>query len=133
MQSRDIIDAYYRLLAARDRPGLLALLSRDVKVAYHGPRGLLPWIGEFDGHAGFKRFLAVIAEHVDIVSVERLCTIADEHKVAVQCIGTWRIKTTGRDVSGHMVNVFGVGNDKITSYEVYADTAAFAAGMPTQT
>ena len=28
-----------------------------------------------------------------------------------------------------MINVFGVDAGRITSYEVYADTAAFVAGM----
>ncbi|MDH3453232.1 MAG: nuclear transport factor 2 family protein [Gammaproteobacteria bacterium] len=129
MPGRTTVDAYYRLLAARDRSGLLALLSKDIKVAYHGPQNLLPWIGEFPGHAGFEEFFAIIAAHVDIVSMERLSLIADDSKVAVQCLGTWRIKTTGKEVNGHMVNIFGVDGEKITSYEVYADTAAFAAGM----
>lgn len=129
MHSRQTIEAYYRSLAARDRPGLLALLSEDIKIACYGPPGLLPWVGEFAGHTGFEAFFAVLAEHVEIVNVERLSVIADEHKVAVQCVGTWRIKANGRQVDGHMVNVFGVAGDRITRYEVYADTAAFAAAM----
>jgi len=129
MQGRNTVETYYRLLAARDRPGLLGLLSEDIKVAYHGPPDLLPWIGEYPGHAGFEEFLHIIAAHVDIVRVERLGLIADHNKIAVQCAGTWRIKATGKEVSGHMINVFGVDGEKIISYEVYADTAAFAAGM----
>lgn len=43
--------------------------------------------------------------------------------------GVWEYRDTGHVVKGGMVNVFTVESGKITSYEVYADTAAFADGF----
>ena len=123
------IDNYFTLLKNRDRKGLLAILHDDIRVVYYGPQGLLPWIGEYTGHAGFLHFLDIIAENLDIVEVQTLDRISDTRKVVVQCAGSWRVRTSGAVVSGNMVNVFTVRDDKIAAYEVYNDTAAFAAGM----
>ena len=127
--ARDVIDDYYALLASRDRDGLLAVLSPDMTVAYNAPEGLFPWSGEFYGHTGFDRFLAVIAEHLEIVEIVQHRFISDSERVVVQCTGAWKVKATGHIVEGAMVNVFTVADGRITGYEVYADTAAFATGM----
>lgn len=125
----DTIEDYFRLLQQRDREGLRRLLSPGIRVRYYGPDGALPWIGEFHGLDGFDEFLGIIASHLDIVEVERLDTIADSRKVVVQSRGCWRSKTTGRDIYGSMINIFRVEAGRITGYEVYNDTLAFARGM----
>lgn len=125
----DTIERFFQLLRERDREGLLHILAPDVRVRYYGPEGALPWVGEFHGTAGFENFLAIIAAHLDIVEVERLDTISTDRKVVVQSRGCWRSKATGKDIHGNMINVFTVARGKITGYEVYNDTLAFARGM----
>lgn len=124
-----IIEDYYRMLKARDREGLLGILAPNISIRYYGPEGALPWIGKFCGHAGFDKFLGIIASHLDIVEVARLATIADQRKVVVQTRGLWRSRTTGKEIHGNMVNIFTVEQGKISGYEVYNDTLAFARGM----
>jgi len=124
-----IIARYYERLKNRDRDGLLELLSPDMRVKYYGPEGLLPFIGEFNGIDGFDRFFGIIQDNLDIVEVESLDQIASDTKLVVQARGVWRSKATGRDIRGNMVNVFTVADGRITQYEVYNDTAAFAVGM----
>lgn len=123
------IERYYQLLKERDREGLLKLLAPDINVRFYGPAGALPWVGEFNGVKGFEEFLSIIASHLDIVEVERLDTISDDRKVVVQSRGCWRSKTTGNDIHGNMINIFSVDHGKITGYEVYNDTLAFARGL----
>lgn len=126
------IDRYFELLKERDMEGLKQILSADIRVRYYGPEGALPWIGEFEGMAGFEEFLRIVAAHLDIVEVERIDTIADERKVVIQSRGCWRSKTTNKDIHGNMINIFSVKDGKITGYEVYNDTLAFARGMDLQ-
>ena len=127
--ARHVIDRYYELLAARDREGLLAILSTDMTVTYNAPQGLFPWSGVFRGHDGFDEFFAVIAEHLEIIEVVQHHFISDAERVVVQCTGSWKVKANSRVVNGAMANVFTVADGLITAYEVYADTAAFAAGI----
>ena len=125
----ETIEQFYRLLKDRDREGLLEILSPDLRVRYYGPKGELPWVGEYIGTEGFKEFLDIIASHLDIVKTERLDTVTDDHKVVVQIRGCWRSKKTGKDIHGDMINIFSVDQGRITSYEVYNDTLAFARGI----
>ncbi len=123
------IDRYFELLKERDMEGLRQILSADIHVRYYGPKGALPWIGEFEGIAGFEEFLRIVAAHLDIVEVERMDTIANARKVVIQSRGCWRSKKTNKDIHGNMINIFSVKDGKITGYEVYNDTLAFARGM----
>jgi len=129
IDSSTTIDRYYALLASRDRPALLELLDDNICVRYYGPAGLLPWIGEFSGRQGYEEFFDIIATHLDIVEVETLDRVSNAVKTVVQCRGCWRVRSNGNKVYGNMVNVFTVVNGKVSAYEVYNDTAAFAAAM----
>jgi len=129
METADLIEDFYRLLAARDRVALHELLAPEIVVEYHAKELHLPWAGRFDGHDGFDEFLAAVGDHLEIVDADRQDPIATENHVVVQTAGTWRAKRTGAIIHGAMCNIFGVTNGRIVSYEVYADTAAFREAL----
>jgi ketosteroid isomerase-like protein len=129
VDARAVIDRYYDLLAARDRDGLISLFAPDFAVVYHAQDGEFPWSGTFDGIDGFDSFLAAIGTNLDVVQVDRTAITADDERVVVQCVGHWRVKANGADVRGGMVNVFTVADNRISKYEVYADTSAFRRGL----
>lgn len=124
-----VISSYYQLLKNRDREGLLELLSEDLIITYHGQPNQLPWAGEFHGVDGFDQFFSIIKSYMDVVEVSVLDSISDRNKVINQCQGSWKYKENDYVVNGSMVNVFTVESGKIVGYDVYADTAAFAAGL----
>ncbi len=128
--TRQTVDNYYHYLKERDREKLLELLADDIVVTYHAQEGQFPWGGKFYGKAGFDRFFSIIKEHLNIVEVTVEGSIVGENKLVNQCEGSWEFKSSGHIVKGGMVNVFTVNNGKISGYDVYADTAAFAAGLP---
>ena len=129
-QSEQIIQHYYDALAARDREQLLSLLDSEIEVIYYGQSEQLPWAGQYSGIDGFDTFFRIIAQHLDIVEVQRLNTIANSSQVVVQCKGIWQFKENGAQVHGAMVNVFTLKDQKLRLYEVYADTQAFYSAMP---
>ncbi|NKB75489.1 MAG: hypothetical protein GKR96_00245 [Gammaproteobacteria bacterium] len=127
--TQEVIENYYRFLQTRDRDGLLTLLSPEIKVIYHAHNSQLPWAGEYEGINGFDAFLHVIKTHLDIVEVTIVDRIYTEKKAVMQCLGTWKRKSNQHLIKGSMVNVFTTANQRITKYEVYADTAAFESVM----
>ncbi len=127
--TRQIIDRYYHYLKLRDRENLLGLLCEDIVVTYHARPGSLPWAGQFHGIAGFDEFFSIIRDHLNVVRVDVTASAASGNRVVNQCEGIWEYRNTGYRVKGGMVNVFTVESGKITSYEVYADTAAFVDGF----
>ena len=124
-----IIDCYYRYLKQRDREKLLGLLCEDIVVTYHAQPGQFPWAGQFHGIAGFDEFFRIIKDHLNVINVDVMASTAGGNRVINQCEGIWEYKNTGHVVKGSMVNVFTVESGQITGYEVYVDTAAFAAGF----
>jgi len=128
--TKQTVDDYYRYLKQRDRENLLELLTDDIVVTYHAQEGQFPWGGKFQGKEGFDRFFSIIKDHLNVIEVTVEDSIVDENKLVNQCRGIWEFKASGRIVEGSMVNVFTVRNGKISGYDVYADTAAFAAGLP---
>ncbi len=128
-ETSQIIDSYYRCLKQRDREKLLELLGEDIVVTYHAQPGHLPWAGQFHGIAGFDEFFRIIRDHLNVIRVDVIASVISRARVVNQCEGVWEYRDTGYRVKGGMVNVFTVESGKITSYEVYADTAAFVEGF----
>jgi ketosteroid isomerase-like protein len=128
--TRQIVDNYYHYLKERDREKLLELLADDIVVTYHAQEGMFPWGGKYFGKEGFDHFFSIIKEYLNIIEVSVEGSIADESKLVNQCRGSWEYKASGHIVNGSMVNVFTVKDGKISAYDVYADTAAFAVGLP---
>lgn len=129
MRADGLVARFYELLAERDVDGLSALLANDVIVTYHATPGDLPWAGTFAGTEGFVEFLSIVGEHMEIIDAERQPAFGDEQRVVVATAGRWRVRATGAEVVGSMLNIFTVSDSLIGRYEVYADTAAFAKAM----
>ena len=125
-----IIGDYYRYLKERDRENLIGLLSSNIVITYHAQENQLPWAGTFRGIEGFDQFFSIIRKFLNVIDVKIIDSISGRNKVINQCEGMWEYKETGYVVKGSMVNVFTVNDGKITGYDVYADTAAFVAGLP---
>ena len=124
----EVVSQYYKYLKERDLEGLHGILSPDIVVTYHSQPEQFPWSGQFHGIQGFDRFFDIIKSHLDVVEVEITASTSGQDRVVNQCRGTWQYKESGYRVTGSMVNVFTIADGKISGYDVYADTAAFAAG-----
>ena len=125
----EIIADYYRFLRERDHESLVALLDENIVVTYHARAGNLPWAGRYEGIAGFDQFFSIIREYLDIVEVTIVDSLESGGRFVNFCEGKWKYRESGHIVEGHMVNGFTVVGGRITAYDVYADTAAFAEGL----
>ncbi len=126
----EVITAFYRHLKHRDQDSLHGLLADDIAVEYHAQPNAFPWSGTFSGKDGFDRFLDIIRTRLDVVEVSVVRSVSTPSQVVNLCRGKWRYRENGQLVEGDMVNVFSVRDGKIDRYDVYADTQAFAEGMP---
>ncbi len=130
MQSvKQVIDDYYVHLKNRDLDQLHELLSDSIVITYHSQENQLPWSGKFHGKNGFDKFFSILKDHLNVIEVRVVTSTTGQNRVINQCEGTWEYKATGHRVNCSMVNVFTVENGKISGYDVYADTAAFVAGL----
>ncbi|MEV1333477.1 tautomerase family protein [Micromonospora costi] len=122
--------AVTRLFRNRDRGPILPMLRDDVVLTLPTT---LPYGGEFTGPATFDDFFAKIPgggavwKSFDTVVDDVLA--ADDHVIA-RLTNTAVLKATGKTVVFQNLWLFGVAAGRITSAQLYADTAAATSGTP---
>lgn len=125
--SKSVLDRYYTAFRDGDFSALEQLVTPDVCVQYYGPPGLLPWVGRHDGFTGYKHFLGMVRDALEIVEVTPEATLEDGDWVVMLGRGLWRARASGREVRVNMTNAFRFQDGRIAEYRIYTDTAAFAA------
>jgi ketosteroid isomerase-like protein len=123
------LDAYYKALQSGNENDLREIVAPDIVVQYHDATGLLPWGGTWQGFDAFRTFLSHVAEHLVIEEVEPLEKLIAEKSVVIVLRGKWLVKATGRRVEAVVSNIFTIREDRITGYEVFPDSAAFAVAL----
>ncbi|QCK84663.1 nuclear transport factor 2 family protein [Phreatobacter aquaticus] len=127
--SQMILDRWYAALKAGDAGALAAVTTDDVIVRWNGPVGLVPWAGVWEGRAKVITFFKRVAEHLEIVSIETVQTIAGEGGVAIVLSGHWRVRASGEDLRVRAANIFRFEDGKVAAFEVYPDSHAFAEAL----
>ncbi|MFI6263150.1 tautomerase family protein [Micromonospora sp. NPDC051006] len=122
--------AVTRLFGNRDRGPILPMLRDDVVLTLPTT---LPYGGEFTGPAAFDDFFAKIPgggavwKSFDTVVDDVLA--ADDHVIA-RLANTAVLKANGKTIVFQNLWLFGVAAGRITSAQLYADTAAATSGTP---
>lgn len=130
--SQAVLDSYYAALRAGDFATLERLLTPDVCVQYDGPADVLPWSGRHDGFAGYRRFLTLVREALELVEMVPDATVAEGEWIVMMGRGVWRARSSGRQLRVGSTNAFRFRDGRIAEYRVYTDTAAFAALLSSQ-
>ncbi|GIG90634.1 tautomerase family protein [Plantactinospora endophytica] len=126
----EMVYAVTQLFRNRDRGPILPMLRDDVVLTLPTT---LPYGGEFTGPAAFDDFFAKIPgggavwKSFDTAVDDVLA--ADDHVIA-RLTNTAVLKATGRTVVFQNLWLFGVAAGRITTAQLYADTAATTGGSP---
>ena len=128
-ETEAVLERYYAALQAGDVQGMKDVVSEDIEVIYQDADGLLPWGGTWSGFDKFREFLATVAEHLVIESVQPLERLFDQDTAIIVLRGVWTSRKTDRRVEARVVNIFKVRSGKVARYQVFPDTAAFAIAI----
>jgi ketosteroid isomerase-like protein len=121
----ELVRAVYDAYARRDVEAVFAGLSAEVVLLQSDA---LPWGGRYDGLAGARRFLRLLAEHVDSqVEVQQVVPAGDRVVVVGRTRGTVRATGTPFDVPA--VHVWSVRHGEVARVETYVDTPAMLAAL----
>lgn len=120
-----VIQQAFACFGQGDVPGILNTLADNVQW-WVAPVENAPYTGARSGHAGAAEFFSLMSQLEDVLQFEPRDFIAQGDTVVVRGQYAARIKETGREVSSYFIQFFTVQNGKITSFEEYTDTAAFA-------
>lgn len=129
----DPLAAWYAAIRAGDAAALRGAVTEDVRIAYRGRPGLLPWSGEWRGVAGCLDFFSRVAAHLEVLEITPLRRIDAGDTVVIVLRGRWRGRATGREIGADVVNVFTLRDGRVAAYEVFHDTAALWEALTGET
>ena len=119
------IEELYVAQQKRDVRSILMLMSEDVEIVQSSE---LPWGGHYAGHDGVKKFLALLAQHVETqVHVEQMIDAGDKIAVVGRTVGKARATQLEFDVP--IVHVWTFRQGQITRFEPYLDNATMLAAL----
>lgn len=88
----------------------------------------LPWGGKFQGIGGLKKFLAALAESVDLT-----VTVSDSFAAGEQIVvigrSAGRIHLSGKHFDVRVVHIWTLRNEKIIRFEPLIDTPAMLRAL----
>jgi ketosteroid isomerase-like protein len=123
-----VLDRFYQALGQLSAPGLAPCVCAGFVLDWPGTPSI-PWAGRWEGVEGLLAFVAKLDEHLEILDVQRTHVLERDGVTAVVLQGHWRIKRNGREVRATAVNLFTFEQDRVKSYTVLNNTAAFAEAL----
>jgi uncharacterized protein len=124
-----ILDRWYAAVRALDVAALAAVTTDDVTIAWNGDPALIPWAGEHRGREAVLAFFQTLGRHLEVVAVTPRDRLIGADFAVVTLDGQWRMRDTDTRIAARACNVFRFRDGRVARYEVYNDTAPFAAAL----
>ena len=128
-QTDDILARWYAALKAGDMAAFREVAAPDVMVRWNGPADLIPWAGEHHGVEAVLAFFGKVGAVLEVLSVEPVERLITEGKALIVLKGHWRMRATGQELHLRAANLFTFKDGRVTAYEVFPDSAAFARAL----
>ena len=126
-QNLALVQEFYAALKRGDVTGLLNTLAGDVHWFVPGPKDIIPLAGQCDGARQVAQILTKLSEMQDAVQFDVWEFVVQGDKLIALGHYRFRIKSTGQFYESDWAHAFGIRNGKISSFQEYVDTYAWAA------
>jgi ketosteroid isomerase-like protein len=117
-QPLQVVRAAYEAYSRRDFGGVFALLDPSITVRQ---TTLLPWGGEYHGHAGATEFFRLLGTHTEGTPVPTQFISAGDDVVAIGRL-RGRARESGREFDVPIAHVWTVRDGRIVRFDAYVDT-----------
>ena len=126
-QNLALAQEFYATLKRGDVVGLLNTLADDVSWFVPGPKDIIPLTGRRESGRQVVQILARLLELQDPEQFDVREFVAQGDKVIALGHYRWRIKSNGQFYESDWAHAFGIRDGKISSFQEYLDTYAWAA------
>jgi uncharacterized protein len=124
-----ILDAWYAALRGGEIDALRDVATPDIRVWWNGPPERVPWAGEHLGVDAAIAFFRMVTGRLDVLRTTVVERLESEAATVVFLDAHWRVKANGAEIRAKAVNVFRFRDGRVSGYEVYPDSAAFALAL----
>jgi uncharacterized protein len=126
-QNLQLVQEFYSAFQQGNAAGVLSTFADDVDWFIPGPKDIISLAGQRQGREQIAQFLAKLAQMQDPEQFELREFVAQGDKAVALEHYQWRIKSTGRSYESDWVHAFTIHEGKISKFEEYLDTHAWAA------
>ena len=126
-QNLALAQEFYATLKRGDVVGLLNTLADDVSWFVPGPKDIIPLTGRRESGRQVVQILARLVELQDPEQFDDREFVAQGDQVIALGHYRWRIKSNGQSYESDWAHAFGISDGKISSFQEYLDTYAWAA------
>ena len=123
-----LIKKSFEKFGSGDIPGVISMLSEDIKWDHRGPEGV-PYNHLYKGHAGVGEFFTLIGETLEPLLYEPHEFFASGDRVVVLGVSRWKVKSTGKEWGSDWANAYTVKDGLITEWRAIFDMSAEAAAF----
>lgn len=127
-----VITELYRLFGEGRLDETFALMDPRVRLEEPGDRDVLPWGGEFRGHAGLRTFYDALARGLSHIEIDPdTLEVVDIGDGRVLALATERGTSarTGRGYETRSAWIWRVRDGRVVEMQAFHDTGAMAAAM----
>lgn len=126
-----LIQQFYAAFTAGNISGVLSTLADDVGWFIPGPKDIIPFVGQRQGRKQVAQVIAKFAQMQEAQQFEVQGFVAQGDRVVALGHYRWRTKSTGRSYESDFVHAFTISHDKVSRFQEYLDTQAWAAAYRT--
>ena len=130
-QNLQIVQAFYGAFGRGDVSAALNTLAENIRWVVPGPRESIVFAGQREGREQVAKLFEKFAEMQEPEEFEPREFLAQGDKVVAMGHYRYRIKATGRSYESDWVHVFAISDGKVSDFEEYMDTSAWAAAYET--
>jgi uncharacterized protein len=127
--SADILDAWYAALRSGNPEAIREVATPDIRIWWNGPADLVPWAGAHEGVGAAIAFFSQVTAHLAVLRTTVTERIDTEGTIIVFLDAHWQLRSNQADILAKAVNVFRIRDGKVSGYEIYPDSAAFARAL----
>ena len=126
-----LVQQFYAAFTRGDIDGVVSTLADDVTWVIPGPQDIVPIAGRRQGHEQVVQAIAKFAEMQAAEQFELRGFVAQGDKVIALGHYRFRVKSTGHSYESNFVHAFTIQKGKVSHFEEYLDTHAWAAAYRT--
>jgi uncharacterized protein len=127
--SAAILDAWYAGIRSGMADAIRDVATPDIRIWWNGPPDLVPWAGEHIGADAALAFFGMVGANLEVLRTTVVERIETPSAIVIFLDAHWRVKANGVEIRAKALNVFRFRDGKVSGYEVYPDSSAFARAL----
>lgn len=122
-----LVEQFYAAFKTGNISDVLSTLADDVGWSIPGPKDIVPFVGQRQGHEQVAQVIRRFAEMQDGEQFEVQGFVTQGDRVVAFGHYRWRIKSTGYSYESDFAHAFTISRGKVSRFQEYLDTYAWAA------